>query len=198
MHRLMMILAVVYAIAGADEVWTFPFDELGAEWTVEGSWTITGTGGYTGSPPAGGQGSRWILSTMASGPMTIPSGIDSVTVEMNSGYDYYGYAMDGASEVSMEAIVVRNSSEVYTLVDITDGVVTWDYQSYSGSDTSYVSRVVPIFAGDGIELEFTAGRNGYGYFYYVSLFWALWDMQITGYGGTGLSRSTWAAIKSII
>ncbi|MFO8182751.1 MAG: hypothetical protein R6U39_01125 [Candidatus Aegiribacteria sp.] len=197
MTKLAILTIALFTVAGADEVWTFPFDELGAEWTVEGYWTITGTGGYTGSPGSVKE-LRWTYSTMASGQMTLPEGIDSITVEMNSGYDYYGYAMDGGSQVSMEGLLSRNTDETYTLVDVADGVVTWDYASYSGSDTTSISQVVPIDPGDVIELEFTAGRNSYGYIYYVSLFWSLWDMTITGHGSTGLSRRTWAGIKSSI
>jgi hypothetical protein len=196
MKAITLILAMVPSLLYADTVWTFPFDELGAEWNLESGWNMSGTGFYTGSTGIE-NGAKWIYCNATSGWMTIPAGYDSVTVEMSCGYDYYGYAMDGGSEVSIKGLAYTITDASYFLVDIDDGVVTYGYQSYSASDTTLISQTLPVGAGDQLSLDFTAGRNSYGYIHYVTLYWGLWDLTMIGHGDTGLARSSWGELKTL-
>jgi len=65
-----------------------------------------------------------------------------------------------------------------------------------GSDTTLISEAFPILEGEVINLTFTSGVDQGGDIYWLNLYWALWDMVITGYENTSLSRTTWASIKN--
>lgn len=194
MRMLIVSACLVTSIASADAVWNFPFTELGAVWTVQTPWVIDTTGGHYGTPPAGGL--DWTYRIMSSGTMSFPDGLDSIRIDMWSGYDYSGSAMDGGSDISITASFDAGTGPVI-FIDVDDGYSGWNYGSYSGSDSSAVSMSFTAESGQPLALNFEGGVNGWGYMYDVDLFWALWDMTITGYGEyEGLASRTWAGIKS--
>jgi len=196
MRAFLVSACLATSVSFADAVWTFPFTELGADWTADPSWTLDPTGGHYGSPPAGGV--DWVYRTLSSGPMSFPDGLDSIRVEMWSGYDYSGYAMDGGSDISIEASLDTGPGAV-AFIDIEDGYEGWNYGSYGESDSSIVSVSIPTGPGQPLTLSFEGGVNTYGEWYDVELYWTLWDMTITGYGEyEGLASRTWAQIKSCL
>jgi len=125
----------------------------------------------------------------------MPEGVDSITIELMSGYDYAGGVMDGWSYISILAEADTGTGS-YTIIDVTDGVSSMGYQTYSGSDTSFVTQPLLITTGETLELNFTGGVDMGGDIYWVDLYWALWDMIIIGHGETSLARTSWARIKS--
>lgn len=194
MRAFLVSACLATSIASADAVWTFPFIDLGAVWTVQLPWVMDATGGHYGSLPAGG--ANWTYKVMSSGAMTFPDGLDSIRIDMWSGYDYSGGAMDGGSDISIEASLDTGPGAV-AFIDIEDGYSGWNWGSYSGSDSSAVSVTFPAASGQPLTLSFEGGVNAYGYISEVELYWALWDMTITGYGEyEGLAGRTWAEIKS--
>ena len=194
MKASLVLIVIACAVGAADTVWMFPFTELGADWTAGYQWEIDLTGGHYGDPLAS-VGTDWNYSTLSSGIMTLPGGVDSITVEFMSGYDYAGGVMDGWSYISIFAEVDTGTGS-YTLIDITDGVSSMGYQTYSASDTTLVSQPLLISTGETMELNFTGGVDMGGDIYWVDLYWIVWDMIITGHGETSLNRTSWASIKS--
>jgi hypothetical protein len=190
----LFLTAFACATCTADTVWTFPFIELGADWTVGYRWEMDDTGGHYGDPLAS-TGTDWNYSTLSSGFMTLPAGVDSITVEFMSGYDYAGGVMDGWSYISIFAEVDTGTGS-YTLIDITDGVGSMGYQTYNGSDTTLINQPLLISTGETLELNFTGGTDIGGDIYWVDLYWIVWDMIIIGHGETSLSEISWARIKS--
>ena len=193
--RVFLILACLAttSVSFADAVWTFPFADLGAVWTLASPWVLDATGAHYGSVPAAGTG--WYYNAMSSGAMSFPEGLDSIRIDMWSGYDYWGGAMDGGSFISMEASFDTGPGAV-TFIYIYDGYEGWGWGSYSGSDSSAVSVTIPATPGQPLTLDFVCGVHTYGYLYQVNRYWALWDMTITGYGEyEELTRRTWAQIK---
>lgn len=191
---LLLLVLLLAQVSPADETWYFPFTELGAEWTAEGGWTIDPTGGHYGYDREPG-GTDWSYSRMYSGYMELPGSFDSLTIDWVNGYYYYGYAMDGGSEVSMQ-IEADTGMDPIALFSLQDGVNCWNYQSYTGSDTSSIAEGMSILPGDSLQLTFTGGTNSYGYIHYVDLDWSVWDLAITGHDGTAVQRETWAGIKA--
>lgn len=189
----LILIVVVCAICTADTVWTFPFTELGAEWTCQTLWELDETGGHFDYPLTSAC-SDWWYSTMSSGIMTIPAGVDSITIEFISGYDYSGGVMDGWSYISILAEADTGTGS-YTIIDIADGVSSMGYTTYNGSDTTLVTQPLPVSTGEILELKFTVGMDLGGDIYWADLYWVLWDMIITGHDETPIYSTTWAHVK---
>ncbi len=194
MKKTILFLVFFSSIVFADTVWTFPFSELGADWELEYPWVVNDTGAIY-STSYDDVDLAFVYRSFNSGLLTVPESIDSITIEFYSGYEYDGYAMDGGSYISISAEVDTGVAP-YSLVDVYDGLDSYNYASYEGSDTTLVWCVLPYQTGDTFELDFTGGVYTYGYIAGVNLYWSVWDMTITGHGGTSLNRYTWAEIKS--
>ena len=193
MKMYLVLTVITCAVCTADTVWTFPFTELGADWTNGYLWEIDATGGHFDEPLTSAV-TDWWYSTLSSGIMTLPAGVDSITIEFMSGYDYSGGVMDGWSYISILAEADTGTGS-YTIIDITDGVSSMGYATYSGSDTTLVTQPLPVSTGETLELKFTVGFDMGGDIYWADLYWVLWDMIIIGHSDTSLSSTTWAYIK---
>ncbi len=193
MFKSIIILFVFSAVCLADTVWNFPFAELGAEWETGNSWEMDATGGHYGSIKADGKGFSYSL--FSGSGMIFPVGIDSITVEFMSGYEYAGGVMDGWSYISILANADTGASP-YIFLSVEDGISSMGSGSYEGSDTTLISETFPILEGEVLNLTFTSGVDSGGDIYWLDLYWVLWDMVITGHGDTSLSRTTWADIKN--
>ena len=55
------------------------------------------------------------------------------------------------------------------------------YATCNGSDTTLVTEPLLISTDETLELNFTGGVDMGGDTYRVDLYWALWDMTITGH-----------------
>ncbi len=193
MNKIFLCLFLVSAPALADTEWTFPFTELEANWNSPSPWTIDATGAHYADPL--NNELDWTYSTLSSGVMTIPENVTSITIEFMSGYDYYGYVMDGGSYISITATADTGALPI-SLVDVSDGISSFNYTSYEGSDTTLVSCVLPVQTGDDLELNFTGGIDTYGDICFADLYWILWDMIIIGHDDSRLECITWAQIKN--
>ena len=193
MFKNIIILLVISTVCQAETVWNFPFTELGAEWVTENSWEMDATGGHYG--PIKADEKDFSYFSFSGSGMILPVGIDSITVEFMSGYEYEGGVMDGWSYISILADADTGASP-YIFLSIEDGVSSMGSGSYDGSDTTLISETFPILEGEVLNLTFTAGVDSGGDIYWLDLYWVLWDMVITGYGDTSLSQTTWATVKS--
>ncbi len=193
MLKNLIIPFIFSTICLADTVWNFPFTELGAEWVTGNSWGIDATGGHYG--PIKNNEKGFYYSSLSCTGIAFPEEIDSITVEFMSGYEYDGGVMDGWSFVSIHAETDTGASP-YVFLSFEDGVSSMSYTTYEGSDSTFISETFPILEGEILNLTFTTGVDSGGDIYWINLYWVLWDMKITGYDNTSLSRTSWASIKN--
>lgn len=194
MKTLPILILLAPAAVWGDAVWEYPFTELNAQWDYGYGWTAlleelvfenSMYGKYDG-------GTDIDFETTVS--LDFPSGCDSITVAMETGFQHTGYTMDAGVSAAMVIQVDPFTSDV-VIYNESDNHSSWDYHSFNVSDSASIAGTVTLTSAMDGRILFRASMSGYGYIWATTLNWSMWDMTITGHGTTSLERDTWASIK---
>ncbi len=188
--KYIIILFVVVCLAYGDTTWEFPFTELGANWdsAVFQLWP-TGLHYYCFI----GVTTPWsVLGYADSGLLTFPTNVDSITIEMQSEWLYYGTLIDaGASADLRITALTPDSNLIYTKY-----LGFYESDGYlNESDSLYISQTI-VLPNNTLELNFFCYQAAGGDFWSVHFQWDPHDVLIIGHESSSLSRITWGAIKN--
>jgi hypothetical protein len=133
-------------------------------------------------------------SFLQSDTVIVPAAVDSIvlstcqSVILETTASSQGYA--GAS-VTVYAYINGVPSEL------------WQLESYSGggqsdstaSNKSLLLTLPPVIEGDEVIIQYDPHMWGYKGMTWVT--WLLWDSELTGYPGVGMTPQTWGGIKTL-
>jgi len=178
----------------ADIVWEYPFDELPGDWSNNGRWYQSADSAWIHRdrflPGAAGPETKSLVYST----LIVPSGVDSLTIDLEQSYSLTGYAISGGWGASVAFSAMVDGSDSHIIF----------YQSATGKSSGGagwidgpIQYTLPASAGQSVNLYFRAFTDVWGTISEAHLDWVIWDMTLTGHCPVGLENMTWAAIKQI-
>lgn len=193
-----MILSVVILLlypptaSRADIVWEYPFDDLPGVWSDNGRWYQDADSAWIHRdrflPGASGPETKWLMYST----LTVPFGVESLTVDLDYVHSLTGYAISGGWGASIAFSSTIDGSDSHMILHLSE---TGDSMDPGGSSSGHVQYTLPASSGEAVILYFDAFTNLWGTISEVHLDWIIWNMTLTGHTAVALENSTWAAIK---
>jgi|GEM_PF-1458533 len=192
--RFVASIALLVCPSAAQTVfWSYFLDYLPPGWS-QGCFTFSPNGALYDDSGFWYPNSDSRASFLQSDMVVIPAGVDSVVLltcqdaVLETAASSQGYA--GASVT------------VYAYINGVP-VRLWQLESYSGgsqsdstgSNESLCLTLPPVAEGDEVVIKYDPHMWGYKGMTWVT--WLLWDSELTGYPGLGMTPHTWGAVKTL-
>ena len=178
----------------ADIVWDYPFNDLSGEWSNNGRWYQSADSAWIHRdrflPGASGPETKSLVYST----LTVPAGVDSLTIDLEQSYSLTGYAISGGwgASIAFSATVDGSDSHIIFYDSATGRSAGW-----IGFTDGHIQYTLPASAGQSVNLYFRAFTDVWGTISEAHLNWVFWEMTLTGHMPVSLENTTWAAIKQI-
>lgn len=204
MGRMMPLAASAAAIlcfdASATQVWYYPLSELPPGWTAQSPWTFSEAGAHVhlGYTARGVDSSPLATAVIETEMFVLPPETQETILEFYHEWEVDGWYASGEYYAHVKvSLSVNDDTPVSILRYYVHGGFDRGFDEPVASGTETFSTELSVSAGDTLRFfmeaygyAYPSGQAGY------TIDWLMSDFVLTAGDGQGMTRRTWADIKT--